>query len=151
VKPSDASAAAKNDIDIAINRIVDQDLGDVVYPAIDKANGLLEGTTKQLKLTQSWLYKLRDQLASQVIKMSNEEAQTLLGRLRAHSYLSSHGTFGAAIGGLAEAVIPETSRVNKAVRKGLAPTTPNASPEPPVTNPKPIAPRKHPSDEYAQQ
>jgi hypothetical protein len=152
VKPSDASAAAKNDIDIAINRIVDQDLGDVVYPAIDHANGLPEGTTRNLKLTQSSLYKLRDQLASQGIKMSNEEAQTLLGRLRAHSYISSHGTVGAALGGLAEALNPETSRVNRAVRKGLAPTTPTATPEPPSgTTPKPIAPRKHPTDEYAQQ
>lgn len=150
VKPSDASAAAKNDIDIAINRIVDQDLGDVVYTAIDKANGLPEGTTKQLKLTQSSLYKLRDQLASQGIKMSNEEAQTLLGRLRAHSYISSHGTFGAAMGGLLEAIQPETTRVNRAVRKGLAPTTSEAFPEPPKPGaPKPIAPRKHPSDEYA--
>lgn len=152
VKPSDKAAAAKNDIDISINRVVDQDLGDVLYTAIDKANGLPEGTTRQLKLTQSSLYKLRDQLASQGIKMSNEEAQTFLSRLRAHSYMSSHGTFGAALGGLAETLIPETYRVNKAVRKGLAPNTSNAVPEPTGPGvPKPIAPRRHPSDEYAQQ
>jgi hypothetical protein len=150
VSPSDKAAAAKNDLDIAINRIVDQDLGDVIYPAIDHANGLPEGTTRNLKLTQSSLYKVRDQLASQGIKMSNEEAQEFLSRLRAHSYLSSHGTFGAALGGVAEAVYPETTRVNRAVSKGLAPKTSNITPKTSAPVPPfPLAPRRNPSDEWA--
>jgi hypothetical protein len=123
LNPSAKGAKLGSNIRIVKNMAVQDATRDMIYQALEnRYKGVVPaGYFKNLKQVQSALYNITDQMKGRINQLSNIEAQGFMGRIRPHSYLSSGGHIGAAIGGLGEAIFPESARAQGEVREGFKP------------------------------
>jgi hypothetical protein len=131
LNPSAAGSKMGSVTDLAINQAAEKALKDVVYDRLQNTyrGQVPDNYFRDLKRTQSALYNITDELKGRLNVLSNEQAKDFLDRLRPHSYMSTHGTIGMAVGGLGEAIYPEAKSAARNVEKGLTPPEPSRLPQ----------------------
>lgn len=118
-KPTAQMVQARTVGDVIADKIIHDTTRDIVYDTMERHYGRPD-YFRNLKATQSAMLDITDQLAGRLNELGNDEAyDTLMDRVKGHSYVSSGGHVGIAIGRIMTAPISEKYRVNRAVRKGL--------------------------------
>lgn len=128
-KPSQQSVDIRTDPETAIESIVNDGAKDTIYDALEAHHGAPD-YFRQLKQRQAAMFDLNDQMDKRMKDLSNNAPyDTFMDRVRGHSYMSSGGHFGMALGNVLGAPFPEQTaafgpievegKVNRAVRKGM--------------------------------
>jgi len=124
--PSGQAAALKLSASAIADEAIEQGAQDIVYGALERkyAGQVPPDYFRNLKRTQSALIDIKDQLAKRDIQIENMKYAPLRERMRMHTYVSSGGHVGGAVGRLTELIYPEYKGAEKAAAKGLAPEQP---------------------------
>lgn len=118
--PTKQMAAERSSEEILKETIVHDTIRDLEYDALEKYWNRPD-YFRQLKAKQSAMLEITDQMAARLNELGNNEAyDTLLGRIRGHSYVSPHG-FGFALGNVLAAPFSEKGAVNRSIRQGTRP------------------------------
>ncbi len=126
LNPSTQGNKMGSQIDMAIDNAIHDGTKNIIYDKLQStyASQVPPNYFRDLKRTQSALYNITDQLKGRLNSLSNQDAQSFLDRLRPHAYFSGTGHVGGAVGGISEALFPESKAAASNVRKGLTPAKP---------------------------
>lgn len=112
--PSGQMSVLRTNAEIKADNIIYNWTRDMVYSRMEEANpNLGSDYFRRLKQRQSAMIDITDQLGRELTKQGNAAAyDSLISRLRLHSYMSSGGHFGAAIGSLEQGFFPYKPEVD---------------------------------------
>lgn len=121
--PSTQGSKMGSHVNIVMDTAINDATRDIIYNTLDN---VYQGQVppdyfRNLKRTEASLYNIKDQLSSRVKQLSNMSAKSFLDRARIHSYVNPTGHVGAAVGGMAEAIFPESKSAVHAVRQAFKP------------------------------